>query len=161
MFPTPQVMVPSPPGLTGDGLLLCLHRSANPPAQVNGFILQKFQFPYITFLKNPLKHPTKIQSGFLPGHSDEPRYGTDAKLGDVLSCSVMSDSLQPHGLWPMKLFCPWNSPGKNIGVGCCSLLQGIFLIQGLNPGLLYCRWILYCLSHEGFPPISLTYDKNK
>ena len=91
-------MVPSPPGLTGDGLLLCLHRSTNQPAQMNGFILQKFQFPYIIFLKNPLKRPTKIQSGFLPGHSDEPRYGTDAKLGDVLSCSVMSDSLQPYGL---------------------------------------------------------------
>ena len=70
VFPTPQVMVPSPPGLTGDGLLLCLHRSANQPTQVNGFILQKFQFHYITFLKNPLKLPTKIQSGFLPGHSD-------------------------------------------------------------------------------------------
>ena len=32
---------------------------------------------------------------------------------------------------------------------CCSLLQGIFLIQGLNPGLLHCRQILYCLSHQG------------
>ena len=30
--------------------------------------------------------------------------------------------------------CPWDSPGKNTGVGCHSLLQGIFLIQGLHPG---------------------------
>ena len=42
---------------------------------------------------------------------------------------------------------PWNSPGKNTGVGCHSLRQGIFLIQGLNPGFLHCRQILYCLIH--------------
>ena len=42
--------------------------------------------------------------------------------------------------------CPWNSPGKNTGVGCHSLLQGIFPTQGLNPDLLHCRQILYCLS---------------
>ena len=42
-----------------------------------------------------------------------------------VSCSVMSDSLRPHGLEPTKLFCPWNSPGKNTEVGSHSLLQGI------------------------------------
>ena len=35
------------------------------------------------------------------------------------------------------------SPGKNTGVGCYLLLQGIFPTQGSNPGLLHCRWILY------------------
>ena len=44
----------------------------------------------------------------------------------------MSNSLQPCGLWPTRLLCPWNSPGKNTGVGSPSLLQGIFLIQGSN-----------------------------
>ena len=43
-------------------------------------------------------------------------------------CSVASaesDSLQhPHGLWPTRLLCPWDSPGKNTGVGCHALLQG-------------------------------------
>ena len=39
-----------------------------------------------------------------------------------------------------------DSPGKNIGVGFHALLQGIFPAQGLNPGLLHCRWILYQLS---------------
>ena len=39
-----------------------------------------------------------------------------------------------------RLLCPWASPGKNTGVVCHSLLQGIFLTQGLNPGLLHCRW---------------------
>ena len=53
-------------------------------------------------------------------------------LGLVISRSVMSDSLQPHGLWPARLLCPQNSPGKNTGVGCHSLLQGIFPTQGLN-----------------------------
>ena len=42
-----------------------------------------------------------------------------------------------------------NSPGKNTGVGCNSLLQGLFPIQGLNLGLLHCRQILYHLSHQG------------
>ena len=44
-----------------------------------------------------------------------------------------------------------DSPGKNTGVGCHALLQGIFPTQGLNPGLPHCRWILYCLSHQGSP----------
>ena len=48
-----------------------------------------------------------------------------------------------------------DSPGKTTGVGCHALLQGIFLTKdhGLNPGLLHCRWILYCLSHQGSPRI--------
>ena len=46
-----------------------------------------------------------------------------------------------------------DSPGKNTGVGCHALLQGIFPTQGLNPSLLLCRWILYHLSHQGRPRI--------
>ena len=64
------------------------------------------------------------------------------------SGSVMSDSLRPP--W---LYSPWNSPGQNPGVGNLSLLQGIFPIQGSNPGLWHCRQILYQLSHEGSPRI--------
>ena len=45
----------------------------------------------------------------------------------------------------------WNSPGKNTGVSSHSLLQGIFLTQGWNPGLLHYMQILYCLSHKGSP----------
>ena len=47
--------------------------------------------------------------------------------------SVMSDSSRPHGIHS-----PWNSPGQNTGVGSLSLLQGIFLTQELNWGLLHC-----------------------
>ena len=43
---------------------------------------------------------------------------------------------------PTSLLCPWDSPGKNAGVGCHAFLQGIFPTQGLNPSLLPCRQIL-------------------
>ena len=64
----------------------------------------------------------------------------------VLSHSVATDSLR---LYRPYVACQaplaWNSPGKNTGVGCHALLQGIFLTQGSNPHLLYllhCMWIL-------------------
>ena len=66
-----------------------------------------------------------------------------------VSCSVMFDSLQPCGLQPARLLCPWNSPSKSTTVDCHFLLQGSFPTQGLNPGLPHCRWTFYCLSHEG------------
>ena len=65
------------------------------------------------------------------------------------SRSVVSDSLRPHGLQPTRLLRPWDFPGKGAGVGYHLLLQGIFPIQGSNPGLLHCRQTLYCLSHQG------------
>ena len=57
------------------------------------------------------------------------------------SRSVLSNSLRLYGVYHA-----WNSPGKNAGVGCQFLLQGIFPTQGSNPNLLHllhCRWILY------------------
>ena len=65
-----------------------------------------------------------------------------------VSHSVMSNSLRPHGLQPTRLLCPWDSPGKNTGVDCHSLLQRIFPTQGSNPGLPHCRQILYHLSNR-------------
>ena len=46
--------------------------------------------------------------------------------------SVMSDSLQPHGLKPGRLFCSCDFPGNNTAVGCHFLFKGNFLIQGSN-----------------------------
>ena len=46
-----------------------------------------------------------------------------------------------------------DSPGKNTGVSCHALLQGIFPTQGSNPGSQHCRWILYGLSHQRNPRI--------
>ena len=51
-------------------------------------------------------------------------------------CSVGFDSLQPQGLEPTSLPCPWDYPSKNTGVDCYFLLQGIFETQGLNLHLL-------------------------
>ena len=55
--------------------------------------------------------------------------------------SVMSNSLRPRGLQPARLLCPLDFSGKNTGVGCHFLLQGIFTTQGLKPCLL-------CLLHQ-------------
>ena len=64
------------------------------------------------------------------------------------SHSVVSDSATP---WTVayQLLHQWGSPGKNTGVGCRFLLQGIFPTQGSNPGLPRCRRTLYRLSHQG------------
>ena len=73
------------------------------------------------------------------------------KIGVYVSHPVMSDSLQPHGPEPSRFLCPWNSLGKNIGVDCHSLLQGIFPTQVSNPGLLYYKQILYCINYQESP----------
>ena len=62
-------------------------------------------------------------------------------LCHLMDCSPLGSSV--HG----------DSSGKNTGVGCHALLQGIFPIQGSNTGLPYCRQFLYCLSHQGSPRI--------
>ena len=70
-------------------------------------------------------------------------------LSLCVSHLVVSDSFRPHGLQPTRLLYPWDSPGKNTGVGCHFLLQQIFPTQGSNPGLPHCRQTLYHLSHQG------------
>ena len=65
-----------------------------------------------------------------------------------VSCSVMSDSLWPHGLSPARFLCPWNSPGKNTGMDCHSLLQRNFPTQESNPVLMHGEQILYRLSYR-------------
>ena len=72
---------------------------------------------------------------------------------DVFSCSVMSDSLRPHGVEPTRLLCPLNFPGKNTGVGCHFLLQQIFPTQGLNLHHLHCRLILYHWATKEVPRV--------
>ena len=67
----------------------------------------------------------------------------------VLSHSVISNSLQPHALYSARLLCPWDFPGKNIGVNCHFLLQGILLTQELNPRLLHWQADYLPLCHLG------------
>ena len=71
----------------------------------------------------------------------------------VLSLSVMSDSCDPMDFNPPGSSVLGDSPGKNTGVDCHAFLQGFFPNQELNPGLPYCRWILYHLSHQRSPSI--------
>ena len=77
-------------------------------------------------------------------------YGAQRSMeeSESVSHSVVSDSVT---LWTVaaRLLCPWDFPGKNTGVSCHSLLQGIFPTQGSNVGLPHCKQILYHLSHQG------------
>ena len=87
------------------------------------------------------------------------------------SASVVYYFLQPCGLHPTRLLCPWDSPGKNTGMGCYALLQGIFPSQGSNLCLLcLLHWQAdSLLSHLGretdnlekkrFTDESIVYDK--
>ena len=67
-------------------------------------------------------------------------------LVDVLKAEKIEDQKTQTKV-SERLLSPWDPPGKNIGVGCHSLLQGIILTQGLNSHLPQCRQILYYLSH--------------
>ena len=78
----------------------------------------------------------------------ESRFTNPEVRSESVSHSVVSESLRPHkdcGLPRSSV--AWNSPGKNTGEGSHSLFQGIFPTQGWNPGFLYCRQMLYILSH--------------
>ena len=66
----------------------------------------------------------------------------------IQSCLTLC---HPHGLYPTRLLCPWDSPGKNTGVGCPFLLRGIFLTQGPSSGLLPWRVDSLPLSYLGNP----------
>ena len=71
-----------------------------------------------------------------------------------VSCSVVSDPLRVQGLGLARLFCPWDSSGKNTGAVCHFLFQ-IVPNQGSHPGFLHCRQPLYHLSHRGSSKIML------
>ena len=93
------------------------------------------------FLSVQISNHVPSRPGWVP-----PLYIT---VAPVLSHSVVSNSLRPHGLEPPGSSVHGDFQGKNTGVGCHALLQGIFPTQGSNPGLPHCR----CLSHQGNPRI--------
>ena len=68
-------------------------------------------------------------------------------------CSVVSNSLQPHGLYPARLLCPSNFQGNDTGVGWHFLLQGIFSAQGVNPHLL-------CLLHQQANSLPVSHERS-
>ena len=93
-------------------------------------------------------HVAHISGQWIKDNSN-PNWRNAKKLQEAISersSTVVSNSLWPHCL--PRCLCPWNSPGKSTGMSCRFLLQGLFLTQRLNLGLLHCRQILYCLSHD-------------
>ena len=124
----------------------------------SGTLLLWFRFPgfkggFGRFVALPLRGPDAIEPEAPPGaginrwraYPPLPTLGAnearirglaaDCHVGsEVKSRSVVSDSA--------RLLCSWDSPGKNTGVGCHFLLQGIFPTQRSNPSLLHCRQTL-------------------
>ena len=104
------------------------------------FLTSNFQmqfFIWFTVISLHKKVPTFCPSSFQLDTSF-----VSFSVGSLCVCvshSVVSDSLQPHGLWPTRFLCPWTSPGKNTGLGCHFLLQGIFLTKA---GSLICLCLL-------------------
>ena len=92
-----------------------------------------------------------IFSRYMPRNRIAESYG-NCTFSFVKMCVLcVSHSVVSNSLRPTRLLCLWDFPGKNTGVGYHFLLQGIFLTQELNLGLLHCRQILYYLSHQGNP----------
>ena len=97
----------------------------------------------------------------LPFHSpgDLPGPGIEPWSLTLQADALPSEPPGKPGRWQMPLLqlcstlcdpmdCPWRSPGQTTEMGSLSLLQGIFLAQGWNPGLPHCRWLLYQRGHQ-------------
>ena len=119
---------------------LCDPMDYTVPGILQAKILEWVAFAFFKGSPQP-RSPSCRQILFQLSHKGSPR-----TLVCMLSHSVVSDSCDP---WTVRRLCPWNSPGNNTGVGCHFLLQGIFLTQGLNWGLLHCRKMFYQLSYQG------------
>ena len=89
--------------------------------------------------------PSRVMRIFVAAVSPSPTVSPPWK------CSLLSHVrlFASHGLWSIKLLCPWDFPGKATGVGSHFLLQGIPLSQGSNPSLWH--WQVDCLPSE--PPV--------
>ena len=110
--------------------------------------LPSFQIIFLSPVFLYFNHPSSLLSlplSFFPSHSSI--HPSKVKvlvtqscptLCDPMNCSLPGSSV--HGILQVRIW----SRGY-------SLLQWIFLTRGLNPGLLHCRWILYCMSHQGSP----------
>ena len=87
-------------------------------------------------------------------------HGRSGRKWHTVCCFVTKSwptLMWPHG--PTRLFCSWNFLGKNTGVSCYFLLQGILPTQVLNPHLLHFRQIFSTLNHKGSPTYSVPWKK--
>ena len=131
-----------PPGSSVHGILWAIilvwvtmpfSRGSSPPRESHLCLLCLLHWQADSLPLAPLGSPTLYHNIFI-------FYESEVK---VLVTQSSPTLLWPHGLQPIKLLCPWNSPGKT---------------QGLNPGLLHCRQILYWLSHQSVNRIGLFYS---
>ena len=107
---------------------------------INYFILNKYKLEILFHI-----FICKSIQTFLRLHDFYEAWSESVSDTDVSYSLRPHESTEPHNSPGSS---PWNSPGKNTGVGRHFLLQGIFPTQGSNPALLLCRWVLYCLSHQ-------------
>ena len=133
---------------------LCTHRYLTPPfyrlgdrGNADTYSYYGSAYLFLLFLPSEM---------LLPGFDFVYTVCSDQTLGTL--CAVLCLVSQPCLILcdPMDCSLPCfsvhgDSPGKNTGVGCHALLQGIFPTQGSNPGFPHFRWILYHLNHQGSP----------
>ena len=123
-------------------------------------VLQQYQHSKVNFSHTSLQTEKARQGGehtSLHHHLLSKHYpGSESSLQ---MDSVVSNSLSLHGLYPARLFCPWNFPGKNIC--CCFLLQGTFPTQGSNSHLLNGQVDSFTTESPGMPSLQVTIAKNK
>ena len=93
----------------------------------------------------------KIKIFFINVNAFKMLFSMGAVYKDSTVVKVKVSQSCPKSLQTYGLYSPWNSLGQNTGVGSLCLLQGVFPMQGSNPGLPHCRRILYYLSHLGSP----------
>ena len=86
------------------------------------------------------------------GNQDFKQRSTSSYYRGCLCVSLLS-RVWLSTLWTVASQAPLSMgfSRQDSGVGCHAILQRIFPIQGMNPGLPHCKWILYCLSHQGSP----------
>ena len=93
-------------------------------------------------------------------HGDSPGKTTEVGCHALLQGNLPNPGIKPRSPALQADSLPSETPGKpkNTGVGSLSLLQGIFLPQELNQGLLHCRWILYQMSYQESPNDIIVYS---
>ena len=125
----------------GLGLIPGLGRSPG------GRLGNPFHYSYLENL-----HGQRSLAGYSPwGHKESDATEQLHFLSSLSETYLSSHSITRKSCSPPGSSVHGDFPGKNTGVGCYALLQGIFPAQGSNPGLLHCRWILYQLNHQGSP----------
>ena len=95
--------------------------------------------------------PRVKETQAIEGRAMRTMRGESSKEDVILVSMSCLTFLRCHGVQPTRLLCPWYFPGKNTGMGCRFLLQGIFLTQGWSLGLLHWQVSSSPLSHQESP----------